>query len=31
MRGGRVRIVEGDQRLLKVTTQADLELVESLL
>jgi 2-C-methyl-D-erythritol 4-phosphate cytidylyltransferase len=27
--GGRVRIVEGDPRLLKVTTRADLELVES--
>jgi len=27
--GGRVRAVEGDPRLLKVTTQADLELVES--
>ncbi len=30
-RGGRVRVVEGDRRLLKVTTQADLDLVESLL
>ncbi|HEX2044229.1 MAG TPA: 2-C-methyl-D-erythritol 4-phosphate cytidylyltransferase [Gaiellaceae bacterium] len=29
--GGRVRVVAGDPRLLKVTTQADLELVESLL
>jgi 2-C-methyl-D-erythritol 4-phosphate cytidylyltransferase len=28
-RGGRVRIVEGDPRLLKVTTPADLELVAS--
>jgi 2-C-methyl-D-erythritol 4-phosphate cytidylyltransferase len=28
-KGGRVRAVEGDPRLLKVTTQADLELVES--
>jgi 2-C-methyl-D-erythritol 4-phosphate cytidylyltransferase len=28
-RGGRVKVVEGDPRLLKVTTQADLELVES--
>jgi 2-C-methyl-D-erythritol 4-phosphate cytidylyltransferase len=27
--GGRVRVVEGDSRLLKVTTQADLELVAS--
>jgi 2-C-methyl-D-erythritol 4-phosphate cytidylyltransferase len=27
--GGRVRVVEGDPRLLKVTTQADLELVQS--
>jgi 2-C-methyl-D-erythritol 4-phosphate cytidylyltransferase len=27
--GGRVRAVQGDPRLLKVTTQADLELVES--
>ena len=27
--GGRVRVVEGDPRLLKVTTPADLELVES--
>lgn len=27
--GGRVRVVEGDPRLLKVTTTADLELVES--
>jgi 2-C-methyl-D-erythritol 4-phosphate cytidylyltransferase len=27
--GGRVRAVEGDPRLLKVTTPADLELVES--
>jgi 2-C-methyl-D-erythritol 4-phosphate cytidylyltransferase len=30
-RGGRVRVVEGDPRLLKVTTQADLDFVESLL
>lgn len=30
-RGGRVRVVEGDRRLLKVTTQADLDFVESLL
>jgi 2-C-methyl-D-erythritol 4-phosphate cytidylyltransferase len=29
--GGRVRLVEGDPRLLKVTTPADLELVERLL
>jgi 2-C-methyl-D-erythritol 4-phosphate cytidylyltransferase len=29
--GGRVRVVEGDARLLKVTTQADLVLVETLL
>lgn len=29
--GGRVAIVEGDRRLLKVTTPADLEFVESLL
>jgi 2-C-methyl-D-erythritol 4-phosphate cytidylyltransferase len=29
--GGRVRIVEGDPRLLKVTTPADLALVETLL
>jgi 2-C-methyl-D-erythritol 4-phosphate cytidylyltransferase len=29
--GGRVRLVEGDRRLLKVTTAADLELVEQLL
>jgi 2-C-methyl-D-erythritol 4-phosphate cytidylyltransferase len=28
-RGGRVRLVEGDRRLLKVTTQADLEMVSS--
>ena len=28
-RGGRVRVVEGDPRLVKVTTPADLELVES--
>ncbi|HKB19793.1 MAG TPA: 2-C-methyl-D-erythritol 4-phosphate cytidylyltransferase [Gaiellaceae bacterium] len=28
-RGGRVRAVEGDPRLLKVTTRADLDLVES--
>jgi len=30
-RGGRVRVVEGDPRLLKVTTHADLDFVESLL
>jgi 2-C-methyl-D-erythritol 4-phosphate cytidylyltransferase len=30
-RGGRVRVVEGDRRLLKVTTQADLDFVEGLL
>jgi 2-C-methyl-D-erythritol 4-phosphate cytidylyltransferase len=30
-RGGRVRLVEGDPRLLKVTTPSDLALVESLL
>jgi 2-C-methyl-D-erythritol 4-phosphate cytidylyltransferase len=29
--GGRVRVVEGDSRLLKVTTAEDLALVESLL
>jgi 2-C-methyl-D-erythritol 4-phosphate cytidylyltransferase len=29
--GGRVAVVEGDQRLLKVTEPADLELVEALL
>jgi 2-C-methyl-D-erythritol 4-phosphate cytidylyltransferase len=29
--GGRVRIVEGDPRLLKVTTRSDLALVEALL
>jgi 2-C-methyl-D-erythritol 4-phosphate cytidylyltransferase len=29
--GGRVRVVEGDSRLLKVTTPADLALVEALL
>jgi 2-C-methyl-D-erythritol 4-phosphate cytidylyltransferase len=29
--GGRVRVVEGDPRLRKVTTRADLEAVESLL
>jgi 2-C-methyl-D-erythritol 4-phosphate cytidylyltransferase len=28
-RGGRIRAVEGDSRLLKVTTPADLELIES--
>jgi 2-C-methyl-D-erythritol 4-phosphate cytidylyltransferase len=28
-RGGRVKVVEGDRRLVKVTTQADLELVTS--
>jgi 2-C-methyl-D-erythritol 4-phosphate cytidylyltransferase len=27
--GGRVKVVEGDPRLVKITTQADLELVES--
>jgi 2-C-methyl-D-erythritol 4-phosphate cytidylyltransferase len=27
--GGRVRVVDGDERLLKVTTRADLELVAS--
>jgi 2-C-methyl-D-erythritol 4-phosphate cytidylyltransferase len=30
-RGGRVRVVEGDARLVKVTSQADLVLVEQLL
>jgi 2-C-methyl-D-erythritol 4-phosphate cytidylyltransferase len=30
-RGGRVRLVEGDPRLLKVTTAADLAFVEGLL
>ena len=30
-RGGRIRLVEGDPRLLKVTTRADLAFVESLL
>ena len=30
-RGGRVAVVEGDERLLKVTTPADLALVEALL
>ena len=30
-RGGRVRVVEGDRRLLKVTTQADLDFVETIL
>jgi 2-C-methyl-D-erythritol 4-phosphate cytidylyltransferase len=30
-RGGRVRLVEGDPRLLKVTTQADLEFIDGLL
>jgi 2-C-methyl-D-erythritol 4-phosphate cytidylyltransferase len=30
-RGGRVTTVPGDRRLLKVTDQADLELVESFL
>jgi 2-C-methyl-D-erythritol 4-phosphate cytidylyltransferase len=30
-RGGRVRVVEGDARLLKVTTAADLEVLETLL
>ena len=29
--GGRIRLVEGDRRLLKVTTQADLDFVETLL
>jgi 2-C-methyl-D-erythritol 4-phosphate cytidylyltransferase len=29
--GGRVRIVQGDRRLLKVTTPADLSFVETLL
>jgi 2-C-methyl-D-erythritol 4-phosphate cytidylyltransferase len=29
--GGRVRVVPGDARLLKVTTRADLALVEALL
>ena len=29
--GGRVRVVDGDPRLVKVTTAADLELVERLL
>ena len=29
--GGRVRLVEGDRRLVKVTTQADLDFVETLL
>lgn len=29
--GGRVKVVEGDRRLVKITTRADLELVESLL
>jgi 2-C-methyl-D-erythritol 4-phosphate cytidylyltransferase len=29
--GGRVRLVEGDRRLVKVTTQADLDFVEKLL
>jgi 2-C-methyl-D-erythritol 4-phosphate cytidylyltransferase len=28
-RGGRIRVVEGDPRLLKITTPADLALVES--
>jgi 2-C-methyl-D-erythritol 4-phosphate cytidylyltransferase len=28
-RGGRIRVVEGDPRLLKITTKADLALVES--
>ena len=28
-RGGRVKVVAGDRRLLKVTTSADLALVES--
>jgi 2-C-methyl-D-erythritol 4-phosphate cytidylyltransferase len=28
-RGGRVKVVPGDPRLLKVTTRDDLELVES--
>jgi 2-C-methyl-D-erythritol 4-phosphate cytidylyltransferase len=30
-RGGRVRVVDGDPRLLKVTSPADLELIEALL
>jgi 2-C-methyl-D-erythritol 4-phosphate cytidylyltransferase len=30
-RGGRVRLVEGDRRLLKVTTPSDLAFVEGLL
>lgn len=30
-RGGRVRLVEGDRRLLKITTQSDLAFVEGLL
>ena len=29
--GGRVRLVEGDRRLVKVTTPADLDFVEALL
>jgi 2-C-methyl-D-erythritol 4-phosphate cytidylyltransferase len=29
--GGRVKVVEGDRRLLKITTKADLEFVDSLL
>ncbi len=28
-RGGRIRVVDGDLRLLKITTAADLALVES--
>jgi 2-C-methyl-D-erythritol 4-phosphate cytidylyltransferase len=30
-RGGRVRLVEGDRRLIKVTTPSDLAFVETLL
>ena len=30
-RGGRIKVVEGDRRLVKITDPADLELVESLL
>jgi 2-C-methyl-D-erythritol 4-phosphate cytidylyltransferase len=29
--GGRVKIVEGDRRLVKITTKDDLDLVESVL
>ena len=28
-RGGRVKVVEGDERLLKVTTRADLERISA--